>query len=268
MDKKIANNIIVGVFILLGILGFVFVIFSMGNGRGFLSPQFTLYGKFSNVKGLHYGSEVSLAGLRVGVVKNITVSDTETKELIVELSLSRSVSDRIRQDSVATIRTQGVLGDKYIEISIGTPSLPALEDGSMIQTSELSDLFTKGGNLVEGINRYFEKGSKFDDLIINLNQVAHNLATITSQVRQQKGLLHEMIYGTSGEKMSRAVGHLEAIASKIDRGDGTLGALVNDPTVYEDLKHLLGGAKRSSVLNYFMRQLIESGEKEKSSTRK
>ncbi|NBT58027.1 hypothetical protein EBT16_04505, partial [bacterium] len=74
--------------------------------------------------------------------------------------------------------------------------------------------------------------------------------------------------GTSGRSLNEALSHLDSIMKKIDSGDGTLGSLVNDPTVYEDVKSVLGGAKRSSILKYFMRQFIESSDKEKEEAEK
>ncbi len=56
--------------------------------------------------------------------------------------------------------------------------------------------------------------------------------------------------------------HLEEITRKINSGQGTLGAIINDPTVFEDLKSMMGGAKRSSVLKYFMQKFIQSGSEE------
>src|SRR5688572_3618059 len=112
MDKKIANNFIVGIMVAIGFAAFVFVLFSIGGG-GVLQSQYTLHGVFRHVKGLHMGSEVSLAGLRIGVVRKIRISEENRRDLIVEMSLSRDVQDYIRKDSIAQIRTQGVLGDKY-----------------------------------------------------------------------------------------------------------------------------------------------------------
>ncbi|MBI4404616.1 MAG: MCE family protein, partial [Deltaproteobacteria bacterium] len=227
MDKKIANNITLGIFVAIAFIGFVFMLFNIGGGRGILSSQYKLFAKFTDVKGLHYGSEVSLAGLRIGVVKNIAVSEGPDKLLIVELSISKSVQERIRGDSTAILRTQGVLGDKYIEIYIGSPQHPVLNDGDNIRTSEASDLFTKSGHLVEDISKEFQKGGKVDTLIGNLNQLASNLAQLTVDIKKEKGLLHELIYSGSGEKLNRSLTHLEGILKKVNGGEGTLGALIN-----------------------------------------
>lgn len=260
MDKKVANNLIVGIVVAVGFIGFVFILFNIGGGMGVLTSQYTLLGKFKDVKGVHAGSEISLAGLRIGVVKSITVSQDDSKELIIELSLSKSVKDRVRKDSIALIRTQGVLGDKYVEITIGTNSESILESGSYITTEEPEDLFAKSGNLVQGISKQFQEGGDFKEVMKNLNILIKNLNVLTTDVHKQKGVLNALVYGSGGPKLDASLTSLSQIMKKVENGDGTLGSLINDPTVYEDLKSLLGGAKRSNVLKYFMRSFIEDGE--------
>lgn len=251
MDKKVASNLTVGVFVTIGFAVFIFIVFSIGDGKGLFSRQMTFFGKFQEVKGLHQGSEVSLNGLRVGVVKKITVS-SETKELIVTMSVDKGVSGQIRQDTVATVRTQGVLGDKYIELSIGSTG-NALEDGVFIPTGTAPDLFSKGGNFVDELSQQFQKGGNVEQMLANLNTTALNLATLTESIKKGKG----------GEKLDKSLSHIQSILAKIDNGEGTLGALINDPSVYEDLKSMMGGAKRSSILKYFMRSFIENGSEKK-----
>jgi len=261
MDKKVANNLIVGIIVAVGFIAFVFILFNIGGGMGILTSQYALFGKFKDVKGVHTGSEISLAGLRIGVVKTITVSKDDSKELIVELNITKQMKERIRKDSRAIIRTQGVLGDKYVEITIGSNGEPVLESGSFIETEEPEDLFTKGGSLVQDISKQFNEGGELKEVLKNLNTLVKNLNTITSDVKTHKGLLNAMVYGSAGPKLDASMASLESIMKKVEKGEGTLGSLVNDPTVYEDLKSLLGGAKRSNVLKYFMRSFIEDGEK-------
>jgi phospholipid/cholesterol/gamma-HCH transport system substrate-binding protein len=264
MDKKIAQNVILGVFVLIACIGFVFVIFTIGDGGGFLTRQVNFSSRFADVKGLHYGSEVSLSGLHVGVVKSITVSNKNGKELTVMFGIDKEHRQFIRKDSTAIVKTQGVLGDRYVEISIGSPDSPLLEDGGELPASEESDILSKGGNLMEDISKHFDKGGDIEALIKNLNKIAINLAVVTSEMQKSKSsLYHEAFYGSSGDKLNKSMAHVESILGKINKGEGTLGALINDPTVYEDIKNLLGGAKRSSVLKYFMRSFIEDGEKTK-----
>lgn len=268
MDKKIANNVVLGVFVLIGFGAFIFLIFNLGGGSGVFSRNVALFGRFNQVKGLHYGSEVSLAGLRIGTVKDIKIAKDDTKELIVELSIASRHFDQIRTDSVARIATQGLLGDKYVEITIGSPAQPIVKPDSFIPTSEIEDFFTKGGGLVSDIDKQFQKGGSVDLLLQNMNKVANNLAVITHEAAHGKGLLHEVTKGESGKRVEASTAHLESILGKVDRGEGTLGALVNDPSVFEDLKTVMGGAKRSTVLQYFMKTFMEDGTKAKASQKK
>ncbi|MBY0370301.1 MlaD family protein [bacterium] len=249
MDKKIANNIIVGVMVAFGFVAFVYVLFNLGGGS-VLKSQYTLYGTFHHVKGLHMGSEVSLSGLRIGVIRKIEISP-ETKELKVEFSVSRDVQEFVRKDSLAQIRTQGVLGDKYIEVSFGSPDQPVLKNGDTIMTNESEDIFAQSGKLVGGLSKKFEAGGDFDSVMQNLSVVTKNLAVLTEDLKKNK----------TGDKLGQSVAHLEAILGRIDRGEGSLGGLINDPTVYEDLKTMTGGAKRSAILQYFMKQFMDGGKK-------
>jgi len=266
MDKKIANNLVVGVFVIVGTIAFLFVLFNIGEGNGLMARKDMLYAKFSHVKGLNYGSEVSLAGLRIGTVKKISIQNNDTKDLTVAMEIDREMFDKIREDSVASIMTSGVLGDKYVELSIGTPASPPLKNGDNIRAQEPEDLFAKGGTLVESIAAEFKRGGDIHELVKNLNTVSQNLATITTDLREQKGVLHEMMYGKSGQKLAqtmdnleKSTNHIEEVTRKINQGSGSLGALINDPTVYEDLKAMMGGARRSSVVKYFMQKFIQDG---------
>jgi len=263
MDKKIANNLVVGVFVLIGAIGFLFVLFNIGEGGGIFSHEIIVFGKFKNVKGLNYGSEVSLAGLRVGTVKKISLSQDDPNVLVVNMGIQRDLIDRVRKDTIASIKTSGVLGDRYVDLTIGSMQEPAVQAGDYIITQEPEDLFTKSGSLVENINGEFKKGGDLNETIRNLDRVSQNLAFLTTEMREQKGLLHELIYGTSGAKLNQTVSNLAEITNKIKTGQGSLGALINDPSVYEDLKSMMGGAKRSTILRYYMQKFIQSGNEAK-----
>jgi len=268
MDKKVANQIIVGVFVTVAFFGFIFIIFNISGGDGVFSSKYSLQARFKHVKGLHYGSEVSLAGLRVGVVKSIEIAKDDPKTLVVDLSIAKNMMEKIRKDSTASVKTQGILGDKYIEITIGTPTEPVLDAGAEIRVEEEADIFSKGGLLVDEVKRQFEKGGDMDSLIRNLNLLSANLATLTTDIKKERGLLHEMIYGKSGIRLSEAVTSLSGILRKIDQGEGSLGLLVNDPTVYEDIKNMTGGAKRSTILKALIRSFSESGAEVKEEKQK
>lgn len=261
MDKHIANNVSLGIFVFIGFLGFTFLLFKIGNGSNVLSSQYTLYAKYKHVKGLHPGSEVSLSGLRIGVIKDIEVAGDVDKELVVRMSIDKKYQVQVRGDSVAAIVTQGVLGDKYVELTIGSQEFQPLEDGATINSAAEGDIWSRGKELLEKVGGKFEEGGDVNELLKNLNKLTSNLAVLTTDVKKGKGVLNALVYGQGGPKMDSAVAHVDGIMAKINSGKGTLGALVNDPTLYEDMKYLLGGARRSTVLKYFMKQFIDDGVK-------
>lgn len=261
MDKRVGSNLIVGGFVVLGLVLFVFLLFNMGGGQGVFSSRYTLYGKFSHVKGLHYGSEVTLNGLRIGTVKEINIGP-DGKELVAQISINRQYSNKIRKDSIAKVVTQGMLGDKFIDISLGSDATEELKEGDYLDTQEEKDILSKSGGLIEEISKKFDRNGDIDEILKNLSAATANIKQITADATKGKGLLAEVTKGESGNKLNRAMGHLESILKKVDNGDGTLGALMNDPTVYEDIKTILGGAKRSSILKYFVGQFKDSGQEE------
>jgi len=258
MDKRIASNLVVGVFAFLGLTLFVWLLFNMGSGQGVFSSNYALWGKFEHVKGLHFGSEVTLNGLRIGTVKQINFSP-DNKELNVELSIAKRFQQNIRKDSIAKVVTQGMLGDKFVDISLGDPAQEVLNDGQAIVTMEEKDLFSKSGGLIDELSKKLDKKGEIDEILRNLNRASFSIAAIASEAQKGKGILAEVTRGNSGEKLNRSLTHLENILRKIDEGEGTLGGLMNDPTVYEDVKTIVGGAKRSSVLKYFVNQFKDSG---------
>jgi phospholipid/cholesterol/gamma-HCH transport system substrate-binding protein len=72
----------------------------------------------------------------------------------------------------------------------------------------------------------------------------------------------------ASRKLNRALDHLANILEKIDKGQGTLGGIINDPTIHEDLKSILGGAKRNNLLKYLIRQTIQKSEDEQEKGKK
>ena len=187
------HEIRVGLTIFIGLILIILAILSVGEQQGLLQDRYKLILHMSAVSGLQTGAPVRLAGVRVGSVAAIEFSGGLTAPMIeVILEIDRKVQSRIRADSRAHIGTLGLLGDKYIGVSMGSADQPALEDGDLLSSSDPID--------VEKL---------LDDGVEILDDV---------------------------KRSSRS---LVEIADKINRGDGTLGLLVNDPRMYFDLDRLL-----------------------------
>ena len=116
----------VGAFVLAGLLVFFGLVYMLGRTAGLFERQYRLVADFASVGGLIQGATVRLAGVAVGRVGAIRLPEAGADKVRVELSIARRVRDRIRADSIARIETLGLLGDRIVEVSLGSPGAPVL----------------------------------------------------------------------------------------------------------------------------------------------
>lgn len=278
MAKKTLKEVKVGLFVLSGIVLACIFIFSIGSEQQLFKDQYRLNTNFKDVGGLRVGAPIRLAGVDVGMVSEINfLDDLEKKTVGVVFKVNSEVQERIREDSEANIKTMGVLGDKYISINIGSPEKKILNDGDFITSVEavnLYDYLDQAGTIVNNIESITDSLNAFLSPIKKektgekVADIVKTIEDVVKEVRDGKGTLHSLIYG--GEEvtadtilsLNESLAYIKNILAKIDAGEGTLGALINDPTAYEDLKIILGGAKRSKVIRAVIDFTIKKNEKE------
>lgn len=328
MTSPRTTELRVGAFVLVILMLLGAIIFAVGSHKRYFQRQYTLMASFANIGGLIVGSPVRLAGVTVGRVSAIYFpDDPATKSVVVEMRVDKDVQKRICANSVASIQTMGLLGDKYVEISPGSPGSPMLEDCDHVKSVDPID--------------FFSFANKAETTINSLNAVLADLQHVITQITSGPGFLHAVLYDPTGENLmknitaastsldalvkelaqtSRTVDHLLAgdgaqlikelsetsrslnrviagdgaelindlsvtstalndmiqeftavaeslklILAKVETGEGSLGALINDPTVYEDLKIVLGGAKRSRMIKSFIQYTIKKNKDQKES---
>jgi len=141
----------VGLFLIIGLLSLTYLTLKLGNVGVFTDETYTLNARFVSSSGLKKGAFVEVGGVRVGTVQNIKV-DFESYESIVEISIDPNI--KLQDDSIASIRTSGIIGDKFLKISPGG-SENYLEPGDEILETESSI------NIEELISKYiFESTGK------------------------------------------------------------------------------------------------------------
>ena len=131
--KKISVEFIVGLFLITGIAAVTYLSVVISGVSAFDSDGYQLMAKFENSSGLKRGASIEIAGVKIGRVASISL-DSETQESMVWLSVDAGVE--VQDDAVASIRTAGIIGDKYIKISTGGGDL--LVDGDEIIETEPS----------------------------------------------------------------------------------------------------------------------------------
>jgi len=205
----------------------VTTIILMGGGEINLFKETLKYRTFfPEANGLKTGSEVWLAGVEVGEVSVVRFSDPDDIKAVgaieVELTVEEDVARQIRNDSVASLRTIGLLGDKYVEIQPGTPDAPVLRPGSTIPGISLSTF-----DELVGVGRTTAQG--FNELMVQLRLLAED-------INNQEGTLGKIIHDdTIYNNLNATVQRTDRMLDKAENGPGTLGRLMSDPTVYNNL---------------------------------
>jgi phospholipid/cholesterol/gamma-HCH transport system substrate-binding protein len=122
----------VGLFVLVALLAFLGMVYALGARARLFESRYTVHADFTEVGGLNEGATVRLAGVQIGRVKSVDLPSTPGGKVRVAMSIARRFSDRVRRDSVARIETQGLLGDRIVEISVGTAQAPPTKDDDVV----------------------------------------------------------------------------------------------------------------------------------------
>jgi phospholipid/cholesterol/gamma-HCH transport system substrate-binding protein len=195
-------------------------IFLLGERRNLFVLKAHYSISFPNVSGLAEGNPVKLNGVTVGQVERVVLPERIEEELLtVWISLDRRFASRVRADSLARIKTLGLLGDKYVEISSGSPTAEIIQSRGEIPAAPATD-----------VDRLITSG---EDVVDNVVAISYSLRTILQRMQRGEGLLGELLTDDEAGKQVRksVVGTLhsvESITARIERGEGTLGALLTD----------------------------------------
>lgn len=256
MESNIKQDLKVGLFVLIGTIALAISIVMFGGDQLLFARTYELRTVLKDVQGLAPGSIVSLSGLTVGNVKRIQF-EPKSSELMIIMEIETKHKDRITTDAVASARTQGALGDRYIYIEPNAMQGEVLKNGDMLKAATKGDLF----DIIS------EKGSELSNIIDIIKEV-HLLMKNINQNNRSGQLMDSMIGAANGmEKMSaetrQTAAKLNSILAKLDRGDGTLGALINDPSLHNRLMTMFGDSPRNQYLKPLIRQSIQTSEKQK-----
>ncbi|MCB0363311.1 MAG: MCE family protein [Bdellovibrionales bacterium] len=270
MDSSKKKEIHVGIFIAGGLALLLTSIMLVGGDRYLFRSTYQLRVQMDQVQGLVEGSNVSLSGITVGLVKSIKFRKDSKLDLTLEID--REFAHRLTEGSLASVKTQGALGDKYIYIEPGPPDAPRLKEDAYM-TADLSgdiiDIIKEKGpqltHLVDAIKEVhillsdINKGERAGKIMSNLVSATENLNKLLVESRQAV----QDVRGGQGDKqkLSAATQHLVNILEKIDEGKGTLGAIINDPTLHQKISSLLGEPPRNKFLKPLIRQSIQDQEK-------
>lgn len=215
-----SRNFVVGLFLTVGLLLFAVGLFMIGDRRKLFSNDFEVIAEFMELGGLQNGANVKVGGMDAGEVIDIEVPPQPQSKFRVKMRVLETLHPVVRTDSVATIQTEGVLGNKFLKIDQGTPQAPVAPPGSTIPSREpfdFADLMQQIRDTVDEV-----KG-KMDGVFVSISKTSEYANDMIKSVRGDV----ENIIATS-RKVSEDV---QAITAGVRAGRGTVGRLLNDERV-------------------------------------
>ena len=246
-DKK--NIILSGIFVTtILMIGMVFI-FLLGQDSVLFQNKIILKTRVKNVQNLKIGAIVQLKGIKVGTIQNISFDSMDS--IVISFDVNKIYGPWIKQDSYLSVKTQGVLGDKFMEILGGTENAKAVKENDILEIEEkntVDKIIGKGEDILVTASRVLEK------IDLMLEKVdSKDLGQIVSNLKRAP-------IAETMQQLQQTSAHLTNITQRIEKGPGTLHAMIYDDTLHSDLESLLGGAKRNKVLNYFIRESIKKSE--------
>lgn len=198
-----------GMFVALAVVAGVVIIEMLGGPEHFMRG-YRLFALFHNVQELKVGDRVKMAGVEVGRVERIDLQDEKAR---VTMKMRRDAE--VKLDSTATIKFAGLMGQNYVSLDFGTPTAGLAQDGAVLDTREEPDLSSMMAKLdsvatgVENITKTFS-GVKFDQF----------LGPFIDFMKDNKA------------PMTAAISNINAVTYEVAHGEGTVGKLIYDPTLY------------------------------------
>jgi len=203
----------------LGLLGVG--IFLIGEQSNLFTSKNRYVSYFRSVGGLNQGSPVQLNGVEVGTVKDIVLpTAAEATEIKVVIEVDERYAARIRQDSMARIKTLGLLGDKYVELTTGSTDTAPIPPGGVIPAAPPTN-----------VDKLVASG---EDVMDNVVQISADLRDVLRRMDQGKGLLGELTTESdTGERVTDAIVEtmetVRRVAKKVESGKGPIPRLIQDP---------------------------------------
>ena len=228
----------IGAFVLVSLGVFFAIVYLLGARARYFESKYELVAEFTEVGGLIEGATVRLSGVQIGRVTSVVLSPQPGGKVRVTMTVARRFQERIRQNSEARIATQGLLGDKIVDITAGSPDAPALRLGATLASQdphEMSRMFAEGAGTLKAVNELvstlhaaadrLDKGGAFDDI----GAAVKSARRITDEVEKGKGWLHVLVYEEPEalRRLSAVLGSTQQLIARAESGDNAVSVLLS-----------------------------------------
>ncbi|MGL5112971.1 MAG: MlaD family protein [Flavobacterium sp.] len=263
MNKSSNYTWKLGMFVIVGVTLFIVTIYFIGKNQNLFGSTFHLKSHFKNVSGLKIGNNVRLSGINIGTVKAIEfITDSS---VVVTLIIKEEVQKYIKSDAIASIGSDGLMGDKVLTISPGSVAITSVKDNDLIPSVQAVE--------IEDIMKNVKLSAD------NARVITEQLAIFTNKMNNNNGLLSKLMTdGAMANSLTQTVANLQASANsfavfthKMNAKNGVVSKLVTDEKLGKvvdstlmELKETVKAAQSSILLRgYFNKKKKAAAKKQK-----
>lgn len=218
------RNLAVGIFALFGLILFSVGLFMIGNRHEAFAKHFVVYTDFVNLSGIAKGSKVQVAGMGAGTVEEIHVPHSPAEKFRLKIKLDEKLHGLVRTDSLATVSTEGVVGETFVLILPGSAAAPIVPANGVLPSKEafvLSDM---------------------------LDQAKGTMTDVDAAIRNANGLLTSLSgnLNTTLATAQTTMTNVNDVVVSIKRGDGTAGMLLRDPKLADSIRESINNTQAAT----------------------
>lgn len=248
-----------GLFSIIGLAILIIGVFVIGEKQNMFNPTFSVFADFKTVEGLKSGALVTINGIKVGTVSNVELLLDSTSFVRVTLVIDEDARKFVRTSTVAAIAQSGLIGDKMIELLIGSPEAPMVTEGAQLTAAPPTNytaILDQARTVVKNTENIT---ASLDTLFLRFRRGEGTLGKFLTDEEAYAGLVRvtnstERLLNETGVQLSAVTGTLNRAASNVDEitvesrklvadignGKGTVGALLYDRSLYDSLEALAG----------------------------
>lgn len=244
MNTDSKNNLKLGTFVFLGFILLVISLFYIGNRNSFLSSNIKLKARFSNINGLQEGNNVLFSGINAGTVKSIKLLNSRTIE--VTMLMKREIVSQIPVNSKIAIGTDGLMGNKLLNITPSDTDAGMVRDGDYLVVEKTADIDQILTRLLHSTDNIQVVSQALKNVILRIEQ--SELLSLMEKKELSENLQQSMsnIHMTT-ENTQKLTLTLQKIVENIHSGKGAAGLLLSDKAFADDLEKTLKNVKETST---------------------
>jgi phospholipid/cholesterol/gamma-HCH transport system substrate-binding protein len=265
---------VVGIFVVGSLVALLAMVLIIAQQERLWEKHVEFRAVFKNVSGLKTGSEVRLAGVTVGNIKNITIDPQG--QIIVTFEVVGKYRSQIRQDSRATIGYQGLLGDKSLDLTPGSVDQPEIAAGGQVTSIEpfdITEIIVKATPALEKVQKLLDNLSTLAETMAKpgggFSKSMDELSQIVNKINKGKGTVGQLLNDpVLYRESARAVSNISNFTKELEKNKGALGTLLNDPVFKADLQKIAANLQEASSrlpalmkrAEAFLKQLQRAGK--------